>query len=75
MSTTQKEANNMLLQNVKIPGVTLKVRNQDEYMNASLDKLGKYLAKKELAARNTTASDIDESKSMDDFYSRGNKVD
>lgn len=75
MSTTQKEANNMLLDKIQIPGVTLKVRNQEEYMNASLDKLSKQLAKKELAARRTTASDIDEAKSMDEFYSRGNKVD
>jgi len=69
---------NMLLDKIQIPGVTLKVRDLDQYMNASIEKRAAHLAKKEAAARRTTVSEIDEegvSDSVDKFYSRGNKVD
>jgi len=69
---------NMLLDKIQIPGVTLKVRDRDQYMNASIEKRAAHLAKKEAAARRTTVSEIDEegiSESVDKFYSRGNKVD
>ena len=69
---------NILIEMMASQGVTLKVRDRDQYMNASIEKRAAHLAKKEAAARRTTVSEIDEegiSESVDKFYSRGNKVD
>jgi len=69
---------NMLLDKIQIPGVTLKVRDRYQHMNESMEKRAAHLAKKELAARHAVVSEIDEdqvSESVDKFYSRGNKVD
>ena len=67
---------NMLLDKIQIPGVTLKVRDREQYMNASLDVRAKHLAKVEMAARKAQeSSEYDEAKAMEDFYSKGNKVD
>lgn len=64
---------NMLLDKIQIPGVTLRVRDKEEYMNASLEKLAKQLAKKEMATRNTGV--IDEAEAMERFYQNTNRKD
>lgn len=67
---------NMLLDKIQIPGVTLKVRDREQYMNASLEVRAKHLAKVEMAARKAQENfEYDEAKAMEDFYSKGNKVD
>ena len=56
---------NMLLDKIQIPGVTLKVRDREQYMNASLDVRAKHLAKVEMAARKAQENfEIDEEAAM-----------
>tara|TARA_R110001632_G_scaffold153622_1_gene271631 strand:+ start:455 stop:658 length:204 start_codon:yes stop_codon:yes gene_type:complete len=55
---------NMLLEQIDIPGVTLKVRDRRAWMNESMDKRAEHLARVELAARNNHEIPIDEVKAM-----------
>lgn len=67
---------NMLLDKIQIPGVTLKVRDREQYMNASLDVRAKHLAKVEMAARKAQENfETNEAESIDKFYSKGNRKD
>ena len=68
--------NNMLLERVNIQGVTLKVRNHDDYMSESMEVRAKHLAKVEMAARQVREDrETNEAESIERFYSKGNRKD
>lgn len=71
-----KTTQNILIEKMAEQGVNLKVRNNDDYMNESMEVRAKYLAKVEMAARQVREDrETSEAESIDKFYSKGNRKD
>ena len=75
-SDGNKTTQNIQIEKMAEQGVTLKVRNRDDYMNESMEVRAKHMAKVEMAARQVREDrEISEAESIDKFYSKGNRKD